>query len=493
MNTDLSVSVATLNRNADGFVPRAVLMTCRQQISLLSQTFSKDKLEDKDMVRFLHHARRVRVLKRVQPLWETTTAVKIARMRYETGGGHVALDLSELRPLINKECFSILCDYFQDKPALPALLILICNPIDVSSAGHLALFFSPILRVLKFKHSRSQYPYHIRNILAELAKKGCVDALEVLELSEAGSFPSVIDDKEMKFLAILPRLCRLKLYLDPTTEYKTILRRFPPASFPSLRSLWVVCGDKRVEKDVSDGDAALSTITDLLRYLAPTHPLEELIYAVPAPGYASRENLDALFEATATFADTLRTCGFVLRVDQRKDQPPLDWHIFEPLRRIRLLHEICVAKLALDIDLADLNAMKDVWPALLWLRLGQHNARSPSRIPVDALPDLVRGLPYLEDLGVPVHDKCKPLDLGNAEQQQVPWLRKLDVGCSRLHRFLTVAAYISRSFPNTTPTISTEDRMLRYAWQGVVEEEQRRRKEKAAKVSEGPASTLKAE
>ena len=417
------------------------------------------------MARFAHHARRVRVLKHIQPTREKTLIGK---------------RIWHVRPTISESCFGYLHDYFQDIPALPVLHELTCDHDDFELAEYLGLFFSLVLRVLSF--SRSDSHYSACRVFDELTKRGCADALEVLRLDEA-SRPADLwdepDDLGMAFLARLPRLRKLTLPLILKADYRTILQQMSPGSFPALRELKILCV-RTGAKEPSDGDAALGAITDLLNYLAPTHPLRVLGLEVPEKleNGATRKGIRALFEAVGAFANTLDTLSIWLGIFQRKDEPPLDRSIFAPLTDIPV-HELVMERIAFDIDLPDLEAIRDTWPALRYLYLGQRGVGSSYRIPVTALPGFVSGLRNLEKLGLTVYDSGEDLDLKKTRKRAQWRIRGLDVGYSRFlrGRAAEVATYLARSFSCATPTIFdgfpyTSD----IAWQKAVEEEQSRQR-----------------
>ena len=422
---------------------------------------------DDDMVRFVRHARRVRVLKNIQP----KRAKACARMRYSLQG---------VLPTIDEVCFGILHTYFKERPALPNLRRLTCDHDDIICAEHLGLFLSPALRALKFRRTVTKYSIH--DISDELTKRGCTDALEVLQLDEASHPRSSELEKSgtgMEFLARLPRLRRLGIFFDLSEDYRTILQCLPPGSFPSLQQLKVEGGRVRSWRCVSDGDTALKTIADFLNYFAPTHPLRSLHVDMPVDldNVVSQQAIRALFEAVAAFEDTLDILTIFLGSSLRDDEAPLTRSIFEPLMSC-WVSGIVMDNMAFDIDLADLEAMRDTWPALYCLGLGQQSTLSSAHISAASLPGFVSGARSLEKLGVQVYDSGERLGLEVAEKQANLRLRVLDAGYSLVHRdrIREVAAYLSCSFPSSTPTFCTENHFsyLWLTWHAAVKTEQLR-------------------
>ena len=427
------------------------------------------------MVRFAHHARRVRVLKHIEPTQKKLFVGK----RYS----------SQVLPTIHRACIGVLHEYFQDSTALPALRELTWNHGGVQFARFLAPFFSPALRVLKFENMESRY-YTVYDVFDELTKKGCTEALEVLQLDGAGFFDLSEmrgNDLGIELFARLPRLHTLGFFLDLAADYGTVLQRLPPGSFPSLRSLTIHCGTSASRERDLDGDTALGTIAKLLDYLAPTHPLRSLVFEVPRKLKisVSRSAIRAILTAAAAFANTLDTLGFVLGVGLHKGEAPLDRSVFEPLTRVPCVEYIVMEHAAFDIDVANLKAMGDTWPDLCWLCLGQEDVRSPARVPATSLPGLVAEMRSLEKLGVKVYDSGERLDLEMAEKQARRRLRRLDVGHSRFprERVTEVATYLSRSFPEATLTLSPDIYGINSCvWEKAVEEDKSRQKRNASRV-----------
>ena len=427
------------------------------------------------MMRFLHHARRVRMLLRINPL-EGEARTTYYRRRSGMSGWNDAAEYFWLEPIIEDSCFSVLRDFFGGRPALPALRYFCCDHDHISMVG-MALFFAPTLRKLRFECERAMYP--MGDMLWQLTRSSCAGSLRVLIFNKAREKHTSLKIHPEDFVAManLPRLEELDFFLDSSLDFSTIGETLPSLPFPSLRVLRFDCGNILAQggRDSSDGDAALRCISAVLRHLYSA--LQQLTFTVRTNASASRASVDELCTALGAYSASLTWCSIVLGVSTPATEPPLTIRSLAPLLGLPL----CMLDFsygALDIDLAGLQAIADACPRLVRLYLGQCSSLSAPRVPVDALPDIARRLPRLAGLGLVVHDDCGSLDDSVPE---LPTTRRLGGlvlgGGSALRDPARVARYLARCFPSSYPGLAVgNDDPVSKVWGEAVRDEKESRR-----------------
>ncbi|EKM61885.1 uncharacterized protein PHACADRAFT_248788 [Phanerochaete carnosa HHB-10118-sp] len=435
-------------------------------------TFTKETLSESDVTRFAHHARRVRVLNSLTPQKafdkRPSMDVQLSRML----GGRPR-DWNPWRPdhvgsYVDDSCFQILHKFFGHSPALPALRVLCCNHPNLYDMSHLTLFFSPTLRRLVFSENCAHFRFEY--VFANLEKSPCRNTLTALQLDDnptAASANIKLDAYDVVFLASLPRLEWLQLFLDTSIDCNTMCQELPVAPFPSLRCLKLTYHNiKQEDSDPSDGDLALKDFTTLLRHLQPLCPLQHLPITVAGNGDISHASIRAFFAALAAFRPSLVSLGMVIMAPSRAGEPPFGIHDLAPLLELPV-KELSLEAIYMDISRADLHVFTAAWPRLNWLHLGQDNADTATLFPLSTLPDIVRTMPYLTQLGLRVHDDGEPLDIDAPVDPALQRISMVDLGSSSLQNRERAALFIARSFPNATSLLYDphDSRVKAFWWQ----------------------------
>ncbi|GJE98873.1 hypothetical protein PsYK624_151100 [Phanerochaete sordida] len=410
---------------------------CGGRYSASFWAFLKGELLAEDVIRFNHHAHRVRELYRL-----TTREIlevdeeENRRMRSARWYTRVLIGIRRRENFVHPSCFKILCNYFGDTPALPGLRVLHCNHPGLEKASHLAFLIPPTLEILVMRRQHALFP--IKDFLSELAKRPQLEQLcyALLEPSDDDAEcerqdPSFVDPEDVALLASFPRIQWLSCYLQSTSDWTSLAPRLPSTPFKDLRLLTLYSGMVKMDGTdnyyKADGDATLRGLTLFLQALNPTCPLESLVIRVFHAAEVSTRVLLGLFSAIGAFRATLETCYLEVDAPSSADAPPVGMSALEPLRAVHM-HGLGLKNISIDLSASEVRALTEAWGAALrWLHLGQRGPGTVARVPLGAVPEIFGALHKIEQLGLCVYD-----DASTYSGRWCGWRSVLDLGYSAL-------------------------------------------------------------